>query len=285
MKKPTPMSRLKTPITEFKTVMDNIIIKDYILNESKPKYNPYGGDNGWGGTSKGVENEFLRIFETRKEKSFAFIFNNIKKDLDQVLITVTMKLKNKYVQRTFSYNEFKTKLKELTKTLSILREINTLDDKSFYVSLEKIFGINEKINGDEIIKKFMSKINSEINSKKDEIKKINKKNEKEEKDFEIHLETIRKEVEKLKIEKKHAELKKIYEDAKKTFLLTDKLVKKKEADLKKEFKIKRQRDLTFFENEKTKLENEIKTIIANAVRPYNKAFRKKIEDIYFSDNN
>lgn len=275
----TPMNLLKGSVDNFKEIVRGLIKNEYVLNASKPKYNPYGGQYGYGKDTKGVKNEFLRIFEINDKDNFAFIFNNIKKDLSHVLITVSIKRGENYISRTFSFNEFKETLKNCNKTLKILKDVKALDKKSLLLTLEETFKVTEKINDTEIVKEICKKIKTEITSDKRKLTTLNKNKEKAEDQLKRSQRAVNVKIKKKKEELDYESMKEKYEALKKDFLAIGRDLKKEERELDKTFGITEQvNKLKVIEMDIQKNNNKTQKIVGEFTKPYDKRIKAMVED-------
>jgi len=277
MKKITPMQRLKDDFNKFKKLTTDITEKEIVLQKSSSKFNPYGGEYGNGHCSKEVKSDFIRIFITSKDKSFAFAFDNIDADLDMVLLTVTIKYKLNIQGSSMKFKQFKSKFKELIKTLEILKEVKSLNTESLYTSLEKIFGIGKPTSKEELVKNILKEISKEIKPIKEKQKRkkisLNKISD-------IVLEN------KNKLEEFISELKQKnnYEEVHNKFLEIQREFKEIERKIEKEKKEKeKELKYSYYLSRKKSTMNELSSINENLyfliekhTKPYSKEVREAI---------
>lgn len=96
----TPMQQVKGHINNFKDITKGML-KEVKLNRSASKYNPHGGDHGYGAQSKGVESDFIIIFRSSDDKvrrdysgvgaTFSFVFDYIDKPINDHKIAFSVK--------------------------------------------------------------------------------------------------------------------------------------------------------------------------------------------------
>lgn len=108
----TPMKRLQT---NFKSLRNNLShsFDTLTLNKAEPRYSPFGGEFGWGGTSKGVKNDFLLIFSMKKNYgTIAFIVNYIDQENPTFLVQMKLTESNESITSslTMDYDTFRLKL-------------------------------------------------------------------------------------------------------------------------------------------------------------------------------
>jgi hypothetical protein len=180
----TPMSQLQD---HFKNL--NEIVGSYFnkleLNHADPKYSSFYAD-GEGGTSKGVDSEFIRIYKPstnckNRNTSFAFSFNNYKKNINDTIITVSIKKDKQFETTNVGLDEFRTNFKAYIKMLTILKESNALNGDSIVQSLKAIFPVNtEYVEPDYVsILLGLQKETEQTRSKILEISEIARNQEKE----------------------------------------------------------------------------------------------------------
>lgn len=273
----TPMGRLKDTTNELKEVLYRFITNELTLNESSPKYNRYAGQWAEGGSTKGVENEFLRIFHTNDDKSFAFIFNNIKLELDKVIITVSIKDKEDFLTKSFNFNDFKVLLKELVKTLKILDKANALNIDTVYLTIEETFKIKEQGDNDKIVRELCKKIKSQDKKTQKELDKLNLKAEDVKKEITKCKTKITKETNIIKKELKYDELKETYLEAQRNFKAVEREINKKDNDLKKKLNLNELiRSETLIGYEIKTLNDNMKTTISKFTKPYDKNIKASV---------
>jgi len=179
MKQITPMARLKSHFKTFEINIGNIA-SEFNLSKSAPKYNPYGGESGYGGSSKGVKSDFIKIYKINEKDSFAFSFNGITSDTTKTLITVSIKHNEDLVSVVTSFEGFKAKIKSLNSVLEVLSSMEKLSGKSLLSTIDNTFGINTPESSiEEVSKQIKQKITEEVSiikkqiSSKKHLKKTN----------------------------------------------------------------------------------------------------------------
>ena len=147
----TPSKRLQNHFKKFTDLLKPLYSKCN-LNASKPKHNPYGGDDGWGSTTQGVKSDLIYIynpvisyFDGNPTHNFAFVFTYEGKEESEQTIRFQMKKyhRRKYDEsdaekesrlkvndsildsKEFSIDEFKEKMN----TLNSILESESLKDK------------------------------------------------------------------------------------------------------------------------------------------------------------
>jgi len=176
MKIKTPMALLKTNFESLKT-----LIKEPIeLNKTSPKthYSRYEYK-----TSKGVKNDFIRIYPLTKTESFSFAFNGLEAKSGTILASWMIKTEegkeNIYQQQLFNFETFKIKLKAFVKTLEILKTSKILNKKSMKETFISIFDIkNGKIQIKEEIDKFIEDIKEQTKELKQTLSSNKRKSSK-----------------------------------------------------------------------------------------------------------
>lgn len=109
------------------------------LNKTEPKYNYNSFDSSV--YTKGVESDFIRIYQdTKSEKlSFAFAFNNFNPDISKTEITVSIKNDKKFEAVHMNFDSFKEKLKGYLSILEVLNKTNSLNFESCVQALKSVF--------------------------------------------------------------------------------------------------------------------------------------------------
>lgn len=163
MKQITPMTRLKDTFKKVDNIVSNLT-KIHSLSKSKPKYKSYGE------YTKGVESDFIKIYEVTNDKSFAFTFNGITSDTSKTLITTSIKIGDNIISTVDSFDQFKNKLKSLLSVLEVLNSMVYIDEKSLLDAIDKNFEISTtKINPEDVAEDIIKNIGKEIKSMREEI--------------------------------------------------------------------------------------------------------------------
>jgi len=201
----TPMKYLKDLFND----LNSIIGEPVDLNKSSPK--EYR--NGWENIrTKGVKSDFIRIYKSSDNKSFAFAFNNLdnKNGTITVLTKETISNNSYFLDRTFIFEDFKNRLKSFIKTMKILEKSKVLNADTKKETIYSIFDLD--ISKDEIdkltnisfdeLKLELKIIRSKVKLSKKKLINVTKEVEKAEKDFNLEKTKLRKElgIEELKLE-------------------------------------------------------------------------------------
>ena len=280
----TPMSKLKDLIQNFKSPIWPLLTGEFTLNKSKQKYIPHGCEFGFGGYTKGVEADFLRVFKTSEADSFAFIFNNINQRIEDTLISVSIKTIDTYIEKTFTFNEFKTLLKELIKTNNTLKNNNSLNIKNFYIALEKTFKLHELLDIEETTSTILNEIKLESSNIKEEISKnkikedkINKELIHSKKKIHNHSILIMKEVSYEQKKQDYLLAKALFEDA-------EKYVIKETQSQTKELSIKTaEKSLEDTKKKIKQLNNKLNNLIINSTKPYGKEILNLVTKEFYNN--
>jgi hypothetical protein len=195
----TPMKKLRTHFDSFKELTEGSY-RYFILNKSSPKFNPYGGDYGYGGSSKGVNSDFILIFQdlsnykTRqkwdngnlvKKTSFSFLFDYINSEKETVIfqLKADAQKSNKEIvsSKPMSIDEFKDKMRTINKSIKLLTDKNQITIMNELVNsfLEIPMNLKNEIESEQL------KINTFIDKKEIEIEKDNLEVKVLEKDLKI----------------------------------------------------------------------------------------------------
>jgi len=216
MNKMTPMKRYSHGINQLKNHFQKAGFREKTLNSAKSQYDPYGGEHGFGGYSKGVINDFTLIMNYNNQYSVGLVFNYQNEPV-QVEATFCPMIpkprdygymadnKNLESSKVFSPEEFSQRLNQLNKTIKITSnrpksKLKEADEKiqDFLNNYESDLGEKEKI----------------VDKKEAALKRAKKKIEKDYKDSDEYkeLQEIRqRERELLKaLETKKVELKEKY---------------------------------------------------------------------------
>ncbi len=239
MKVITPMKRFSSNLTELKNILDKDF-KVIELNKSSPKYNRYADSWTKMGEKRGVDSDYILIFQEKNTKiSFAFVFTflNLLPQDHYVLGSIKPQGTNISIENSLpmSLNDFNNNLK---KFISFLNTNNQILPAQVLNEFSNIF-LEFKIDLDAEVKKIEENVELIKKQIKDETnwqeKVINRdKKEKELKkilrsiDEEINDSEDQKELKKLTLRMK--ELQKIISN-KKDELLSKNKVAKKEKEL------------------------------------------------------
>lgn len=236
MNKMTPMKRYSHGINQLKNHFQKAGFREKILNSAKPQYDPYGGEHGFGGYSKGVVNDFTLIMNYNNQYSVGLVFNYQNEPV-QVEATFCPMIpkprdygymadnKNLESSKVFSPEEFSEKLNQLNKTIKITSNrpkpetLIQLFKEAFDV--EKVDMKSKLKDADEKIQDFLNNYESDlgekekiVDKKEAALKRAKKKVEKDYKDSDEYreLQEIRqREIELVKaLETKKGELKEKY---------------------------------------------------------------------------
>lgn len=140
----TPMKRLSTGINQFRGQVSGYF-KEINLNKSAPKYNPTAWrDSDTSSYSKGVENDFIMIFNCKGiDPSFAISFTYIGLEADKQRVEVSIK-KGKDNSSIVSsgeltIEEFRLKLNEINKAFQEKSYLKNRDETSILEKVSEIF--------------------------------------------------------------------------------------------------------------------------------------------------
>lgn len=276
----TAMTRLKDPMTKLKKAIGGIITNEKALNKSQPKYNPrasYYGENSY---SKGVESDFIRIYETSEDKSFAFAFNNIELGVDKTLIIVSTKEGKDIESRVFSYNDVKAKIAEATRTVALLKDLGTLSEESLYLSLDKVFKISDNSDDESTVKGIVSQIKKENRKTAKDLEKAKAESEKLQKDIDADKTLIQSVKDKVKNETEYLKLKEEYAEAMRKFENAKSQVREAEnAERKRLGTAAKERKLRENKANAEVLKNKIRFTVDTHTRGYDKAIKEKVQKV------
>lgn len=216
MNKMTPMKRYSHGINQLKNYFQKAGFREKTLNSAKSQYDPYGGEHGFGGYSKGVVNDFTLLMNYNNQYSIGLVFN-YKNEPVQVEATFCPMIskprdygymadnKNLESSAVFTPEEFSQRLNQLNKTIKITSNrpkpetLIQLFKEAFEV--DKV-DIKQKIEqADKKIQNFLKNYESDLNDKEKivdkkeaSLKRAKKKVEKDYKESEEYkeLEEIRK---------------------------------------------------------------------------------------------
>lgn len=267
----TPSKRLQNHFKKLTNLLKPLYSKCN-LNATKPKHNPYGGDDGWGSTSQGVKSDLIYIynpvisyFDGNPTHNFAFVFTyEGKEELEQTIRFQMKKYhRRKYCEsddakearlkvndsildsEEFSVDEFKEKMNTLNSILESeslkdkLTEIFILDTLKAVFFEENIDILQEKNKAKKAIYETKRQLKEKIETTEKEIGRMKK-------DVEHSLSLIDTKIEEMDETKEISELnKRIYAlrktvTAKRNSMLADyeisskqQSIRDKEANLKK----------------------------------------------------
>lgn len=272
----TPMSRLKPIVKTFTDTLDRIIQREISLNACAPKYNRYHYMDDSPEYSKGVKNEFIRIFETEPGETFAFTFNNTKKDLDKVLVGISIENNDGTTSKQFKFDEFKGLLKESIKALQILKDVNSLDKDSLYITLERVFKLSEK-NEKQTISKLCKDINSETSKLNNEIKKLQVKEVETKKKLSSKKRKLTTKLNEFSKNIDYDKLKAEYEEAQRKFLKAERERNSKKTELSRELNLNsiNSEHLDIIEDIEDK-QRELSETINQFTRPFGDSIKAKV---------
>jgi hypothetical protein len=137
--------------------------------------------------SKGVANDFIRIYKTGLTNSFSFAFNGLDKDKGTITVTWMTKdthsKKNTYKSRIYKFPDFKNQLKIFVQTLLILKNSNALTFESRKETFMSVFDIKNALSDNkQLFEDAISTISSESEDLKEiynsSLKKFNKSSKK-----------------------------------------------------------------------------------------------------------
>lgn len=139
----TPMKRLSTGINNFRSHVTPFF-REVSLNKSAPKYNPHAWRDGENSYSKGIENDFIMIFNHhRLEPSFAisFTYINLSESDQKVEVSIKKGKDNKSIVSSgeMSIEEFRVKLNEINKAFQEKSYLKNRDETSVLEKISEIF--------------------------------------------------------------------------------------------------------------------------------------------------
>lgn len=117
----TPMKRLQTNFKELEKETKHIL-KAFTLNKSEPHWNPVGGSSGWGDHTKGVKNDFVKVFtplNRSNDITCSFVINYIGLETETFIAQIKKGADNTDIKSTkiLQYEDFRKKLNELVNTI------------------------------------------------------------------------------------------------------------------------------------------------------------------------
>lgn len=128
MKEMTPMKRYKTGIDIFRNSI-SYLVNEINLNKSEPKSIPWVFSRDDKTSTKGVENDFVLIFQDKKNKdlSIAFTFTYIDKNIEEQTVAGSFKYGYREgelkIGPEMNLHEFKTSLNEFNKKLPTIKNL------------------------------------------------------------------------------------------------------------------------------------------------------------------
>ena len=124
------------------------------LNKSGSRYNPFGGDHGFGGYSKGVENDFLLIFSVKEKHSsnvqgsIAFVVDYINKKSPTYTVQIKLSESNDSITSSLlmDHATFRPKLNYLNRLLSEMsnKQQAANDAVSYFDMINQIFECSDQ---------------------------------------------------------------------------------------------------------------------------------------------
>jgi len=169
----TPMKRFSSAINTFRGNV-NSYFKEVNLNKSAPKYDPTAWRDDKNSYSKGVENDFIMIFNCKGiEPSFAISFTYIGLPPEQHKVEVSIKKgkdnKSIVTSGEMSLEDFRIKLNEMNKLFNDKAFIKTKSETSILEKVSEVF-LKEKYDLTGEIKKATKDIKKLRESKRVEYK-------------------------------------------------------------------------------------------------------------------
>lgn len=169
----TPMKRFSSAINTFRGNV-NSYFKEVNLNKSAPKYDPTAWRDDKNSYSKGVENDFIMIFNCKGiEPSFAISFTYIGLPPEEHKVEVSIKKgkDNKSIVTTgeMSLEDFRIKLNEMNKLFNDKAFIKTKNETTILEKISEVF-LKEKYDLTGEIKKATKDIKKLRESKREEYK-------------------------------------------------------------------------------------------------------------------
>jgi len=278
MNKITPMKRYSHGINQLKNHFQKAGFREKILNSAKPQYDPYGGEHGFGGYSKGVVNDFTLIMNYNNQYSVGLVFNYQNEPV-QVEATFCPMIpkprdygymadnKNLESSKVFSPEEFSEKLNQLNKTIKITSNrpkpetLIQLFKEAFDV--EKVDMKSKLKEADEKIQDFLQNYESELSGKE---KLVDKK--------EVSLKRAKAKVEKdYKDSEEYKELQEIRKRERELL----KVLETKKGELKEKYKVdEKQKEYEKVFDEYFELSKQEKTEKEKALKDFPKAVRQRV---------
>lgn len=277
----TPMSRVKTIMKDILDTIGGNIYKDFSLQESSPKWDPYGREDGqsrWMGSyTKGVKSEFIRILATCSKNSFGFTYNNIKSDISDVIVGVSIKRDEKITYKNYPFAEFKELLKEFNKRVKLLDKSQSLSNENLYICLEEVFDIYEIDDDIELVEKISKEVKKEHKILNVKLEEANKDVKSIKKKLASKRGTITKKVNEFSDSIDYDKLKEEFEKASKAFNNAERLRANKQNELFSTHKIEEtNRELNNASNTLKKLEEEFDLSVDKHTKAYGINIKTKV---------
>lgn len=170
MKEMTPMKRYKTGIDNFRNSI-SYLVNEINLNKSEPKSIPWVFAKDDKTSTKGVENDFVLIFQDKNNRdlSIAFTFNYIGKNVDEQTVAGSFKYGNNEGElkmgSSMNLEEFKSSLNSFNKKIPTIKNLTfekvVEEFNNQFVKQE--FNLSKELNqADTEIAKFIKNKTKEI---------------------------------------------------------------------------------------------------------------------------
>lgn len=170
------MSKQMTPMKRLQNNIDNLrshifpFFKEVTLNKADSHYNPHGGEHGWGGSSKGVESDFIAIYKSISVPiSFAFTYTYMGKDETEQRVEVSIKNGDSnddiIASVPYTLDQFKEKINKLNKDLKngLITDVFVLEKVSEHF-LDNALTLTQDLHkANEEMEVFVSKQKQELN--------------------------------------------------------------------------------------------------------------------------
>lgn len=273
MKEMTPMKRYKSSIDKLRNQLSSVT-REVALNKSESKHIPWPYSRNGETSTKGVESDFILIFQDRAnpDLSFAFTFEYIDKTPEQQTVSGSIKYGDKdgelKMGSPMNMEEFRTSLSSFNKNLEEIRlkgkmEFNLVIEKFSETFLKAEFKLsNELKNASKSVATFLKNKASELNL--NSLEKMVEVTQSAREEAEINI------GKKIKLSPAYKEREKLIERLKQLdkMLDTSKILFEKEESLgeKKRLELEAKRNL---DNANKKLDNHFNSEIAkypNAVK-------------------
>jgi len=277
MKQITPMARLKDNFAKFHTVTDELF-KIVELHKTESKYNPTTYEY-----SKGIKNDFLRIYVSKENEthSFGFSIDNIKSELDKVLISVSLKKGDDLQSVIVNYETFKIKFKELIKTLLVLKDIDSLNEKSVFISIDKVFNVFNKQKDEVIAENIVKNAHEEISQVKKVGTSLKRKKTTISNKLDLDLAVVNSEVKSLKKELGFYDLEEEYKKIKTQYDIARKKINSKTDEIEKNRKVPDKRNqLRRIDNDIRRNDDKLIKTLENYIKPYHKNIRDLVKKAF-----
>lgn len=175
----TTVQRLKDLVKTFEELLeqDNLIKNKINLNHKKERYNFYKNNpnDKTDKTDKEILSDYMRIYKLDDNNSFSFSYFNIKEEnyQNKSYINVTYKYNDLIEGSKYTFEEFKSKLKQIIFTLKMLKQLNN----NKILTKEKLKSLlyeNFSIGKTDIYKEVKNKVNELENILNKEVSKKEK---------------------------------------------------------------------------------------------------------------